>query len=89
MNNNDFGKYIKTLREEKNLSLRQVEIKTGVSNSYLSYLERGLREIPTAEVLKKLSGAYNVSYEDMLKAAGKLDEYVITKNDSLPIELQI
>jgi len=88
LDTNSFGKYIKALRQEKNLSLRQVEIKTGISNSYLSYLERGLREVPTAEVLNKLSIAYNTPYESMLEAAGKLNNYVIVKSETLPLELQ-
>ena len=65
-----FGKYLNQLRGKR--STRQVEILTGVSKSYLSLLERGLRDIPSPDVLKKLSHAYKVDYMELMDKAGYL-----------------
>ena len=66
-----FGKYLKQLRGSK--STEQIKILTGVSKSYLSLLERGLRDIPSPDVLKKLSQAYKVDYMELMDKAGYLD----------------
>ncbi len=70
----DFGAYLRRLRLEQRLSIREVEGKTGVSNSYLALIEQGKRGPPGAEILKKLAPVYNVPVRDLLKAAGYLDE---------------
>lgn len=67
-----FGKYLKDLRVAAHLTLRQVEIQAGVSDSYLSQVENGKRGIPSADILKKLAPVYGVPYEEMLVAAGYL-----------------
>lgn len=72
MNPNDFGKYLKSLREERSLTIRQVEAYAGVSNSYLSLLENGKRGIPSPDILKKIALIYKISYEDLMVAAGHL-----------------
>lgn len=66
------GEYIKKLREEKELSINQLALYSGISAAHLSRIERGLRE-PSPEILKKLAVALKVSYEDLMKAAGYLD----------------
>lgn len=68
----DFGKYLKQLRKERQLTTRQVEAYADVSNSYLSLLERGKRR-PSPDILKKLASVYKVSYAELMKAAGYLD----------------
>jgi transcriptional regulator with XRE-family HTH domain len=70
----DFGAYLRRLRQEQKLTLREVEEMAGVSNSYLTLIERGLRKPPGADVLKKLAPAYNVPVRDLLRAAGYLAE---------------
>jgi len=70
----NFGEYLKRLRQEQRLSLRDVEEKAGVSNSYIALIEKGLRKPPGADVLKRLAAVYNVPVRDLLKAAGYLDE---------------
>ncbi|SHF31065.1 Transcriptional regulator, contains XRE-family HTH domain [Thermoanaerobacter uzonensis DSM 18761] len=67
------GEYIKKIREEKNLSLNQLALYSGVSAAHLSRIERGLRE-PSPEVLRKIAAALKVSYEELMKVAGYLDE---------------
>lgn len=68
----NFGKYIRGLRDESGLTLRQVNVQSGVSDSYLSQVENGLRGIPSAEILKKLAPVYKKSYEEIFIAAGYL-----------------
>lgn len=69
----EFGAYIKRLREERQLSLREVEKAVGISNSYLYQIERGERNPPKPEILKKMAALYNVGFASMM-AAAKLHE---------------
>jgi transcriptional regulator with XRE-family HTH domain len=55
-----FVDYLKELREDRKLNLRQVEELTGISNPYLSQIEQGKRGIPTIKILRKLADAYRV-----------------------------
>ncbi len=72
MQENNFGNYIKELRNECGLTLRQVYAQSGVSDSYLSQVENGLRGVPSADILKKLAPVYKKSYEEIFVAAGYL-----------------
>jgi transcriptional regulator with XRE-family HTH domain len=65
----EFGGYIKRLREDRGLTLRQVEKKVKISNAYLSQVERGMRAIPTFKILEKLADVYGVSISDLTKRA--------------------
>ncbi len=71
---NDFGEYLRKLREAQKLSLREMAAKTGVSVSYITQIENGKRKAPGPEVLKKLAPAYNVPVRELLKAAGYMDD---------------
>jgi len=66
------AKQLRDLRGVRKLSLRQVEKQTGISNAYLSQLERGEAENPTPEKLQKLARCYSVPYVELMKAAGYL-----------------
>jgi len=66
------GEFIAAQRRSAELSLRQLAEQTGVSNPYLSQIERGLRR-PSAEVLQQLSKALRVSAETLYVKAGILD----------------
>lgn len=70
----EFGKYLRKLREEKRISLRKLGMLTGVSAPYISHMENGRRGIPNPHTIKKLSTAFKVSYEEMMKIAGYLQE---------------
>ena len=70
----EFGNYLRRLRQEQRLSLREVEGMAGVSNSYLALVEQGKRKPPGAEILKKLAPIYDVPVRDLLKAAGYLED---------------
>lgn len=66
------GEYIKEQREQAKISLRQLAAAAGVSNPYLSQIERGLHQ-PSVRVLKLISEALDVSAETLLAQAGLLD----------------
>lgn len=66
------GEFIAAQRRMAQLSLRQLAEQTGISNPYLSQIERGVRK-PSAEVLQQLSKALRVSAETLYVRAGILD----------------
>lgn len=66
------GDYLREQRRNAELSLRQLADLAGVSNPYLSQIERGLRR-PSAEVLQQLAKALQVSAEALYVRAGLLD----------------
>lgn len=63
------GDYLKEQRLASRLSLRQLADQVGVSNPYLSQIERGLRR-PSAEVMQQLARALRVSAEQLYVRAG-------------------
>jgi transcriptional regulator with XRE-family HTH domain len=63
------GDYLRQQRVDSRLSLRQLAELTGVSNPYLSQIERGLRR-PSAEVLQQLAKALRVSADQLYVRAG-------------------
>ena len=68
------GELIADRRRAAELTLRQLADLTGISNPYLSQIERGLRR-PSAEVLQQLSKALRVSAESLYLRAGILDPH--------------
>src|SRR5690349_13737045 len=68
----DVGGFIRDLRRNAQISLRQLAAQAGVSNPYLSQSERGLRK-PSAEVRQQLASALRVSTPMMYLRAGLLD----------------
>jgi transcriptional regulator with XRE-family HTH domain len=66
------GAYIREQRENAQYSLRQLATASGVSNPYLSQIERGLRK-PSADVLQQLARALQISAETLYVQAGLLD----------------
>ncbi len=68
----DIGSFIKAQRELAQVSVRQLAEKAGVSNPYLSQIERGLRK-PSAEVLNQIAKALRVSAEVLYVQAGILE----------------
>lgn len=66
--------YLQSLRATKNLTLRQVEHSTGISNSYLSQLESGKILKPSAHVLWQLADLLNGDFEHMLHLTGAISK---------------
>lgn len=69
----DVGAYLREQRENARLSVRQLASLTGVSNPYLSQVERGLRR-PSAEVLQQLAKGLRISAEALYVRAGILED---------------
>jgi transcriptional regulator with XRE-family HTH domain len=67
------GRYIREQRRQASLSLRKLATQAGVSNPYLSQVERGLRQ-PSARILKDIAKALRISAETLYVRAGILDE---------------
>jgi transcriptional regulator with XRE-family HTH domain len=69
----ELGAYLKEQRQTAELSLRQLASMAGVSNPYLSQIERGLKK-PSAEILQSLAKGLRISAESLYVRAGILDE---------------
>jgi transcriptional regulator with XRE-family HTH domain len=69
----DLGEFIRQQRELADVSVRRLAELAGVSNPYLSQIERGLRR-PSAEILQQLAKALKISVETLYIRAGLLNE---------------
>jgi len=69
----DLGSFIRDQRKSAQLSLRNLAALAGVSNPYLSQIERGLRK-PSAEILQGIAKALRISAETLYVQAGILEE---------------
>ena len=69
----DLGEFIRQQRERANLSLRRLADTAGISNPYLSQIERGIRK-PSAEILSRISRALEISANSLYSKAGLMDE---------------
>ncbi len=68
----DLGSFIRQQRERSAMSLRKLAEAAGVSNPYLSQIERGLRK-PSAEILKSIARALSIRAEALYERAGLLE----------------
>ena len=68
----ELGEFIKGQRQIASLSMRRLAEMAGVSNPYLSQIERGLRK-PSAEILQQIAKALHISAESLFERAGLLD----------------
>ncbi|WP_445548557.1 helix-turn-helix domain-containing protein, partial [Frankia sp. CiP1_Cm_nod1] len=73
LNVRDLGDFIRDQRKAAHISVRQLARQAGVSNPYLSQIERGLRK-PSAEILQQIAKALRISAEVLYVQAGILDE---------------
>lgn len=72
LSNIELGNFLKKIRENARISLRDAEKLTGIGYSHLSMIENGKRNV-TPALLKNLSKIYNVDYIDLYEKAGYLD----------------
>ena len=75
----DLGAFIRDQRRNARLSLRKLSEAAGISNPYLSQIERGLRK-PSAEILQSIAKGLRISAETLYIRAGILDE----RSDAAP-----
>jgi transcriptional regulator with XRE-family HTH domain len=73
MNVNSIGEYIREQREQAKISMRQLAQSAGVSNPYLSQIERGLRK-PSADILQQIAKGLRISAEALYVQAGILED---------------
>jgi transcriptional regulator with XRE-family HTH domain len=69
----DLGEFIREQRSNNRLSLRSLSQLAGISNPYLSQIERGLRK-PSAEILQQIAKALRIQAETLYVRAGILEE---------------
>ena len=69
----DLGAFIRDRRRDARLSLRKLSELAGISNPYLSQIERGLRT-PSAQILQRIANALRISAETLYVRAGFLEE---------------
>jgi transcriptional regulator with XRE-family HTH domain len=79
----NLGDYLREQRLGAQLTLRQLADQAGVSNPYLSQIERGLRK-PSAEVLQQIAKALRISAEQLYVRAG-----IVGLDESVSVELAI
>lgn len=80
----DLGEFIREQRRGARLSLRKLSEQAGISNPYLSQIERGLRK-PSAEILQQIAKALRISAETLYVRAGILEE----RDDEVDLEGEI
>jgi transcriptional regulator with XRE-family HTH domain len=68
----EVGEFIRQQRERSAISLRKLADRAGISNPYLSQIERGLRK-PSARILKSIAAGLSISAETLYERAGLLD----------------
>ena len=83
---NDLGRFISGQRQRAQLSVRKLSEMAGVSNPYLSQIERGLRK-PSAEILQSIAKALSISAETLYVQAGILDHDTPRAHVDVPGEI--
>jgi transcriptional regulator with XRE-family HTH domain len=73
VNVTSIGAYIREQREQAKISLRQLAQNAGISNPYLSQIERGLRR-PSADILQQIAKGLRISAEALYVQAGFLED---------------
>ena len=73
-----FGKKIKEIRIDNDMTINTVSKKSGVSQSYISQIENGSRDTPQPDMIKKIANGLGVDYFILMRAAG----YMATSNES-------
>lgn len=70
----EIGRYLAQLRKSRRLSARQLAKQSGVSQAYISQIERGVYNNPQPDILEKLAKALDVSQMELLIQAGIVKE---------------
>jgi transcriptional regulator with XRE-family HTH domain len=70
----DLGSQLRARRNERKLSLRELERRSGINSGYLSQLERGEIAKPTPSVLQKVASAYDVPFQIVMRWAGYVED---------------
>lgn len=85
----EFGEKLRSLRKEKELTIRKLGELSGVAHSYLSQVETGKRGIPKIETLEKIANGLDIPSIDLLVLAGYLPNEKAGYNDVKEKEVEI
>lgn len=83
----EFGRYLRSLRKEANLTLKSLSEATSITIGHLSNIENGRRGIPSPDILRKLAPPLGVAHSDLMVQAGHIekpeiiDELIKIKNN--------
>lgn len=82
--------YLKQLRLSKNISLRKVAEKTGLSDTYISLIESGKRPLPRLETLEKICDVYGIKLLELftMYETGKTLTILDELNEKFPIDVK-
>src|SRR5687767_3309346 len=80
----DLGEFIRDQRQTGRISLRKLSEMAGISNPYLSQIERGLRK-PSADILQQIAKALRISAETLYIRAGILEEREGTEDVAMAV----
>ena len=83
----ELGAFIAEQRRLAELSVRRLADLSGISNPYLSQIERGLRK-PSAEIMQQIAKALQISAESLYVKAGILDDAQTAVGDDLPAAIR-
>lgn len=72
-----FGSYLKTLREQRGISINQLAQAADISGSQISRIENGLRGVPKPPTIRKIADALDSPYEELMSRAGYLDHHAV------------
>ena len=70
----ELGNYVKMIRTGKDFSMRKLSEMSGISHTEIKRIEDGTRKQPSPQVLRAIAAALNTPYEDLMAAAGYIDE---------------
>ncbi|WP_379130920.1 helix-turn-helix domain-containing protein [Paenibacillus sp. sgz500958] len=79
-----FGIYLRQLREHKGLTINQLAEAAGISGSQISRIENGVRGIPKPSTLRKIADATGTSYELLMEEAGYLQDAGAPTEEIIP-----
>jgi len=86
MDAKEFGAKLKEIRKEKKLTLLDLKTRTGYSDSYLSQIENGYKDLPKPALLRKLAAGLDISPIYLMKLAGYSDSYIDIENGHIKYE---
>ena len=69
-----FGDYIRSVRKEKNMTMRELERRSGISQAYISQIENGKRETPKPITIEKFAKGLGITYRELMLEAGYIEE---------------
>jgi transcriptional regulator with XRE-family HTH domain len=86
MDAKEFGSKLKEIRKEKKLTLLDLKARTGYSDSYLSQIENGYKDLPKPALIRKLALGLDISHVYLMKLAGYSESYLDIENGFVSYE---